>query len=164
MSSASSPPPTDMQRYLDQPSNKKILKVSYKKKDLLTYAIAIGCQDERFIHAKNPNFSMFPTYPVSLFFKGDSDDAHEMRKHPIVLTMDNPFPSKPYGITTGLDGERYIERVRDLPIDGGEFLWRHEHTAITRKTDTLVLAEYETTMEDMDGNVYYKFWSSQASM
>ena len=78
------------------------------------------------------------------------------------LYMMLSFPA--FGITTGLDGERYIERVRDLPIDGGEFVWRHEHTAITRKTDTLVLAEYETTMEDMDGNVYYKFWSSQASM
>ena len=55
-------------------------------------------------------------------------------------------------------------------LDGGKdsdtsvYLGKFSDYAFTRKTDTLVLAEYETTMEDMDGNVYYKFWSSQASM
>lgn len=128
------------------------------------YAIGIGCNDEKFIYSLNPQFQMFPTFPVSLFFKGDSDDAHEMRKNAVVLSADNPFPGKAYGVRTGLDGERYIECVNPLPLEGGEFVWKTEFTGIFRKGNGGVLSEYVTTMEDQSGKVYYKFWSGQFSM
>ena len=92
---------------------------------------------------------MFPTFPVSLFFKGDSDDAHVMRKNPVVLSADPPFPGREYGIKSGLDGERYIECVNPLPLEGGNFVWKTNHTSITRKGKGGILSEYETTMEDL---------------
>ena len=115
------------------------LPVSFKKKDLLTYAIAVGCDEEKFVYTLDPDFQMFPTFPVSLFFKGDSDDAHEMRKNPVVLSADNPFPGKAYGVRTGLDGERFIECVNPLPLEGGEFVWKQEFTGIFRKGKSGIL-------------------------
>ena len=64
-------PSRDMQQYLD-PKYSTVLPVSFNKKDLLIYAVGIGCNDEKWVYAENESFEMFPTFPVSLFFKGDS--------------------------------------------------------------------------------------------
>ena len=37
--------------------------VSYTKKDLLIYAVGIGCDEEKFTYAQNADFQMFPTFP-----------------------------------------------------------------------------------------------------
>ena len=101
---------------------------------------------------------------VSLFFKGDSADAHVMRENPVAELLNPPFPQREYGIRSGLDGERYIERVRPLPLEGGSFVFKTEYTAISRKSAGLALSEYVTTLEDAAGTVYYRFWSTQASL
>ena len=151
----------DMSQYLNQPS---ILPVSYKRRDLITYALAIGCIDEIYLRHDHPSFQMFDTFPVSLFFKGNSDNVHNMKTNPIVYR--SPFSNRKYGITTQLDGERYIEKIQPLPLDGEtkSFFWRNTNTAIVRKTSTLMMTEYTTTLEDSTGKIYYKFWSSQAGM
>jgi peroxisomal enoyl-CoA hydratase 2 len=156
-------PSRDMQQYLD-PKYSTVLPVSFNKKDLLIYAVGIGCNDEKWVYAENESFEMFPTFPVSLFFKGDSADAHVMRENPVAEVLNPPFPSKDFGVRAGLDGERYIECVRPLPVEGGSFVWKTDYTAITRKGASGILTEYETTLEGTDGTVYYRFWSAQFSL
>jgi len=149
-----SPAQLDAAAYLGNPVN---LPVTYNKKDLLIYAVGIGCDEERFTYELNKDFEAFPTFPISLFFKGDSSDAHVMAKHPIVIAVGaDHFPGVPYG----LDGERYIERVEPLPLEGGRFFFKNEFTALIRKGKAGAVSEYRTNMEDEQGKVYYKFWSS----
>ena len=60
--------------------------VSYNSRDLLVYALGIGCSpgvadqvpsfDEmRYLFEGHPEFSSFPTYPVVLPYKGRSSDV-----------------------------------------------------------------------------------------
>ena len=109
------------------------------------YAIAVGCSDEKFLTHVSKEFEMFPTFPVSLFFKGDSSDAHVMRENPVAELLNAPF-LKGYGVRSGLDGERYIERVRPLPLEGGTFLWKTDYTAVSRKNSRLVVNECVPTV------------------
>jgi acyl dehydratase len=139
--------------------------VAFNTKDLLIYAVGIGCEEEKFVYEKNDEFEMFPTFPVSLFFKGDSANAHNMQVNPIVLETNPPFLApgtggrKKFGVSSMLDGERYIECVEPLPISGGSFVFKNTHTGIIRKSRKGIVSEYETTMEDASGKVFYKFWS-----
>jgi len=139
----------------------KEVPVSYKKKDLLIYAVGIGCEEERFTYELNPDFEIFPTFPASLFFKGDSNDVHDMNTHAPLKMTNPPFRQGPYGVKSALDGERYVERVRELPLTGGSFVFKTQHVAALRRGNgKQLVTEYKTTMEDADGNVYYRFWSS----
>ena len=54
-------------------------KVSYNKRDLLTYAIGIGCTELNFVYENNPGFAAFPTYPIVLGFKGTDQDVSVCR-------------------------------------------------------------------------------------
>lgn len=137
--------------------------IALPHRDLLAYAIGIGCSDEKFLTHTAKDFEMFPTFPVSLFFKGNSSDAHDMRDNPVAELLNAPF-LKDYGVHTGLDGARMIECVNPLPVEGGTFVWKTDYTAVARKTPHLAINEYETTMEDQEGKVYYRFWSAQASI
>ena len=53
--------------------------VSYNTRDLLTYAIGIGCgpNEPYFTYGHHSSFSAFPAYPVVLQFKGTD---HESRR------------------------------------------------------------------------------------
>eukprot|EP01047_Picozoa_sp_COSAG01_P034937 COSAG01_NODE_2649_length_7312_cov_218.427977_7_plen_300_part_00 len=52
--------------------------VSFTRKDLITYAVGIGCEEMRFLYEVDRAFEPFPTFPLSLPFKGESSDAHAM--------------------------------------------------------------------------------------
>ena len=49
--------------------------VSYNARDLLTYAVGIGCQDLQFTYENDGDFQAFPTYPIVLGFKGIDQDV-----------------------------------------------------------------------------------------
>ncbi len=53
----------------------KPVRVAYNQRDLITYAIGIGCKDLRFTYENDGNFEAFPTYPVVLGFKGDGEST-----------------------------------------------------------------------------------------
>ena len=48
--------------------------VAYNTRDLITYAIGIGCNDLRYVYEYADEFQAFPTYPVVLAFKGTDSD------------------------------------------------------------------------------------------
>lgn len=51
------------------------IKVSYNTRDLLGYAIGIGCTDLRYVYENHEDFQAFPTYPIVLSFKGEDHDV-----------------------------------------------------------------------------------------
>merc|ERR1719203_2193248 len=90
--------------------------VEYNKRDLLLYSIGIGSTDPRYVYEHDPNFAAFPTYPICLTFKGDSYDALSFPP-PVMSNFPGP---KLQGVKVGLDAEKYIEKVNELPKDGAK--------------------------------------------
>eukprot|EP00308_Calcidiscus_leptoporus_P021939 CAMPEP_0119362308 /NCGR_PEP_ID=MMETSP1334-20130426/9401_1 /TAXON_ID=127549 /ORGANISM="Calcidiscus leptoporus, Strain RCC1130" /LENGTH=352 /DNA_ID=CAMNT_0007377501 /DNA_START=34 /DNA_END=1092 /DNA_ORIENTATION=- len=99
--------------------------VSYNSRDILVYALGVGCRVPRFLWEEHPEFAPFPLFPAVLSFKG--------RSHGVV-----PYPHKELlplmalcGVRGVLDGELHLEYDRPLPVparglsgdnggDGGE--------------------------------------------
>jgi 3-hydroxyacyl-CoA dehydrogenase/3a,7a,12a-trihydroxy-5b-cholest-24-enoyl-CoA hydratase len=89
--------------------------VSYNKKDLILYSLGIGCTELPFVYENAPGFSAFPTYGIVLSFKGTSNDVLPFPSPAMMQTMNTPpLP----GVKVGLDGERYLEVLHPLPLEG----------------------------------------------
>lgn len=126
--------------------------VSYNTRDLITYAIGIGCTELNWVYENNKDFAAFPTYPIVLFFKGDESSVV-------------PFPSKSMtsgpkgprlpGVKVGLDAEKYIEKVNELPSGGANLRMRQKLLAVTKKGSG-ALTESELELVDESGKVYYR--------
>ena len=154
-------PSRDVSQFIGK-QTEELFPFSYGKRDLLVYAVAIGCDEEKFTYELNYEFQMFPTFPVSLFCY-PTEDLLKMSKHPLVRYLGLPagFNAKEYGVRTGVDGEQYAECVRPMPAEGGEFIFRNVRNALIRKGGGKgISSEIRSTIEDKQGNVYYKFWGS----
>ena len=104
--------------------------VTYNQRDLLTYAVGIGCTEMKFIYEQAEGFEAFPTYPVLLDMKGDTlelDTAASSNMYLGKLTApppgspakSTPRPRLP-GVKVGVDAERYIEKIKPMPkVRGG---------------------------------------------
>lgn len=158
--------------------------VSYNTRDLLLYAVGIGCgkesrtgydsnhKDIKFIYEKDKNFAAFPTYPVLLTQKGNTQDIDTnasadyymnlMRpKDPNSAAAKDVFQMPIFkGIRASVDAERYIERVRTLPCKPGDIpkkMTVRRRLIGAHKKGSGALVETESELIDDKGNVYYKF-------
>ena len=68
--------------------------VSFNQRDLLTYAVGIGCDEMKFIYEGDAGFEPFPTYPVLLDMKGDTLDVDTAASSDMYLgTLRNRRPA-----------------------------------------------------------------------
>lgn len=66
---------------------------SYNRRDLLTYALGIGCSDLHYVYEGHSDFAAFPTYPVVLGFKAPtSSPIHALRSRPD--SSSSPTPAR----------------------------------------------------------------------
>lgn len=130
-------------------------KVSYNKRDLLTYAIGIGCTELNFVYENNPGFAAFPTYPIVLGFKGTDQDVVTF---PSPAMMEGPAMPPLPGVRVGLDGEREIIKLRPIPTDGSDLTLRTRFIGV-HKRGSGASVENEAELIDKDGNVIYKIIS-----
>lgn len=88
------------------------LPVSYNRRDAILYSLGIGANDLKYTFEGDEEFSLFPTYPVVLTFKGT--------KHDIVPFGENMgIPGLSFDPSMILHGEQYLEVLRHpLPVDG----------------------------------------------
>ncbi|KNC83628.1 hypothetical protein SARC_04127 [Sphaeroforma arctica JP610] len=100
----------------------KPVPVSYNKRDSILYSLGIGSDDLEYVFEHHPAFSIFPTYPLVLGFKGDSSDVVGFPSKAMEVWDDvfKGFPPLPPGSL--LDAERRYELLKPLPVDGGDFL------------------------------------------
>eukprot|EP00294_Goniomonas_avonlea_P001725 CAMPEP_0114548002 /NCGR_PEP_ID=MMETSP0114-20121206/4751_1 /TAXON_ID=31324 /ORGANISM="Goniomonas sp, Strain m" /LENGTH=295 /DNA_ID=CAMNT_0001732567 /DNA_START=14 /DNA_END=901 /DNA_ORIENTATION=- len=129
--------------------------VSYNKRDLLTYAVGIGCTELPFVYENHSDFSAFPTYPIVLGFKGTDQDVVSF---PSPAMMEAPpMPPLP-GVKVGLDGERYIEKVNEIDVEGAELVLRSRLIAVTKRGSGASV-ETESELVDKSGKVFYRMIS-----
>lgn len=151
-------------------------RVSYTTRDLLLYAVGVGCQDEaspefRYIYEMDPNFAPFPTYPLVLNQKGETEDldtaasadsylgTYRWRPKPEARPRnDRKKGMRLEGVRVGVDAERYVERLKPIPKEGGRFTIRQRLMGVHQKGSG-ALVESEAEMIGEDGSVFYKFTS-----
>ena len=130
--------------------------VAYNTRDLLLYALGVGCTKLRHTFEQDMDFEAFPTYPVVLSFKGPDVDVVDF---PSDTMIEGPeMPELPGWMGVALDGERYIEKVEPLDPEGGELTLRSRLVGI-HKRGSGASVETESELLDEDGAVLYRMVS-----
>mmetsp|Transcript_12485 Transcript_12485/g.26724 ORF Transcript_12485/g.26724 Transcript_12485/m.26724 type:complete len:303 (-) Transcript_12485:3638-4546(-) len=127
----------------------------YNKRDLLTYAVGIGCTESNFVYEHDENFAAFPLYPIVLNFKGVEQDVVSFPSE--AMTQGPAMPPLP-GIKVGLDGERYLEMLEPLDVDGGEVTIKARLIGV-HKRGSGASVEKEELVVDKNGKVLCKMIS-----
>ena len=77
--------------------------ITYTQRDVLLYAVGVGCSDLRHVYEQHPQFAVFPTFAI--------------RWGAVGLTLDpDALPPSPGPLL--LDAERHLELLAPLPLDG----------------------------------------------
>ena len=77
--------------------------IDYNQRDVLLYAVGIGIRDLRYVYEGNPDFAVFPTFPIRWGGAGAPIDT-------------SLIPSSPGPLN--IDAERFLEMYRPLPVEG----------------------------------------------
>eukprot|EP01060_Flectonema_neradi_P031642 TRINITY_DN4858_c0_g1_i1.p1 TRINITY_DN4858_c0_g1~~TRINITY_DN4858_c0_g1_i1.p1 ORF type:complete len:300 (+),score=47.00 TRINITY_DN4858_c0_g1_i1:197-1096(+) len=131
--------------------------VSYNTRDLIIYALGIGCDTPQFVYEKSrkPKFAAFPTYPIVLGFKGDSQDTVNFPSKAMIKGAKKPpLP----GVKVGLDGERYMEIIKPIPPKGAELVLKERLIGVHKKGSGATM-DTETLITDKNGEVYCRLVS-----
>ena len=114
--------------------------VSWNRRDLILYAVGIGAgpQDLEYTYEALDQFRAFPTYPVVLGLKGDSQDTTVFSEMVASRSSTPGFPA--LDVNTIVHGEQSIEIFRPLPLTSGEgWKLRKRISAVHDKKSALVL-------------------------
>lgn len=143
----------DVSQYLGKWTEQKF---SYNQRDLITYAVGIGCTELRFVYENHEDFCAFPTYGLLGAFKGTAQDVVTF---PSPAMMEGPqLPPLP-GVRFGLDGERYVEQINPLPEEGAENLTLKTRTIGVHKRGSGASVEQEALIVGEDGTEYTRLIS-----
>ncbi len=112
------------------------VKIRYDQRDVLLYAVGVGARDLRFVFEGDPEFSVFPTFPIRWGGAGAPLDR--------ALVPNSPGP-------LNIDAERYLEMIRPLPIEG-EVSVRARVIGIHPRGKGNGFVEFESVVSDADGN------------
>ncbi|KAF5389610.1 hypothetical protein D9757_004218 [Collybiopsis confluens] len=135
--------------------------VSWLKRDVILYALGIGVKDGgdefSFIYELDPLFATFPTFPVVLVFKGDSQEVNLFAD--IAKTDDLPgLPKADLGKM--VHGSQSLEILKPLPVASGPgWKWKTKYTGVSEnKSGVIVTAE--NILVDPQGVPYAKLYAS----
>jgi acyl dehydratase len=132
-----------------------VINVSYTRRDLLLYAVGIGCDELHFVYENDPNFAAFPTYAIVLPFKGTENDVVDFPS--AAMMQANVMPGLP-GMKFVLDGERYLEVLRPIPPTPSTFQIRSKLVGVHPKPKG-ALVETIAEVVDSSGVVYVRIVS-----
>ncbi len=132
------------------------LRSSCHRRDLLTYAIGIGCTELNFVYENDGDFAAFPTYPIVLAFKGTDEDVVSFPSPAMMTLMETFIPLE--GTKVQLDGERMIEQLAPIDPNGGEYTLRTRNIGV-HKRGSGASVENEAQLIDSAGKVVYRIVS-----
>ena len=111
--------------------------ISYTQRDVLLYAVGIGCSDLRHVYEKQPQFTVFPTFAIRWGGAGLQVDTDAIPPSPGPLL---------------LDAERHLELLAPLPLQGTVTV-RSRLLAVHPRPRNAAFAEYESEVLNADGQV-----------
>lgn len=115
--------------------------ISYDQRDVLLYAVGIGCSDLRFTYEGHPQFAVFPSFAIRWGGRGLEVDRQALPDSPGPLTI---------------DAERAIELLAPLPLPGSgtaTVAARSRLLAVHPRGKGAAFSEFETEVLDGDGRV-----------
>ncbi|WP_168164801.1 MaoC/PaaZ C-terminal domain-containing protein [Variovorax sp. PAMC 28711] len=111
--------------------------ISYTQRDVLLYAVGIGCSDLRHVYERQPQFAVFPTFAIRWGGAG--------------LTLDaNALPPSPGPLL--LDAERHLALLAPLPLEGTVQV-RSRLLSVHPRPRNAAFAEVESEVIDGTGQV-----------
>ncbi|KXS19972.1 hypothetical protein M427DRAFT_28831 [Gonapodya prolifera JEL478] len=126
--------------------------VKYNRRDLILYAIGIGIDELRYVYELDKNFAAFPTFPIVLPFRGTSFDVIDFIG--AQKSSNSRIPGVKLDPAKVLDGERFIEILNPLPLEG-ELIAR-SRTSNVYDVGKAAILENETLLVDKSGKPYVK--------
>jgi acyl dehydratase len=111
--------------------------IHYDQRDVLLYAVGIGCHDLRFVYERHPQFAVFPTFAIRWGSGGLEIDPRALPPSPGPMTI---------------DAERRIEQLAPLPT-AGTVQVRSRLLAVHPRGKGAAFTEYETEVQDEDDRI-----------
>jgi len=111
--------------------------IEYTQRDVLLYAVGIGCSDLRHVFEQHPQFAVFPTFAIRWGHAGLKLDAAALPRSPGPLL---------------LDAERHLEQLAPLPLQGTVQL-RSRLLAVHPRPRGAAFTEVQTEVTDAGGQV-----------
>ncbi|PHH67221.1 hypothetical protein CDD81_2990 [Ophiocordyceps australis] len=136
--------------------------VSWLKRDVLLFANSIGCKADElhFLYELHPNFAVFPTYPLVLTFKGNTQEVVDFYAAQKAIKIPG-VPDLDYRRV--VDGQRKIEFFKPLPTSsqGRRFETRTKVLGVYDKGRPGTVLETQTDLVDAkSGQVFARVTSS----
>ncbi|VUC20331.1 unnamed protein product [Clonostachys rosea] len=132
------------------------VEVSWLQRDVLLFANTIGAKADElhFLYELHPNFAVFPTYPIILPFKGNSQEVIDFYGS----QKKNPIPGVPeFDARRVVDGQRKIEFFKPLPTSsaGKKFEIRTKVLGVYDKGRPGSVVETQTDLVDAGNSEVY---------
>ncbi|KAI0600894.1 Thioesterase/thiol ester dehydrase-isomerase [Biscogniauxia sp. FL1348] len=130
--------------------------VSWLKRDVLLFANSIGCTADElhFLYELDPNFAVFPTYPIVLPFKQNSQEVIDF----YASQKATRIPGVPeFDARRVVDGQRLIQFLKPLPTTsaGRKFEIRGKVLGVYDKGRPGTVVEIQQDLVDAEtGEVY----------
>ncbi|KAI0258605.1 peroxisomal dehydratase [Gloeopeniophorella convolvens] len=138
--------------------------VTWNKRDLLTYALGIGANasESQFVNELDPSFAAFPTYPVTLFLKGDDQDINNFSR---VVSKSNTIEGLPtFDPRRVVHASQTIEILKPLPLVSGPGWKLKKRLAAIRENKSGVIVENEFLLVDPNDTPYARLFSASFNL
>ncbi|KAK0657277.1 HotDog domain-containing protein [Cercophora newfieldiana] len=130
--------------------------VTWLKRDVLLFARSIGATKEElhFLYELHPDFAVFPTYPVILPFKKNTQEVIDFYAAQKAVQIPN-VPQ--FDFTRGVDGQRLIQFFKPLPptSEGKKFEVRTKCVGVWDKGRPGTVIDTQTDLVDTATNEVY---------
>ncbi|KAH7359203.1 MaoC like domain-containing protein [Plectosphaerella cucumerina] len=136
--------------------------VSWVKRDVLLFANTVGATADElhFLYELHPNFAVFPTYPIILTFKGDTQEVIDFYAAQKAVQI----PGVPaFDARRVVDGQRKIELFKPLPTtsEGRKFESRTKVLGVYDKGKPGTVVDTQTDLVDVaSGEVHSRITTS----